>query len=1243
MGVVYEAFDRERDTRVALKTLLHLNADGVFRFKNEFRALQDVQHPNLVSLDELIEEEGHWFLTMELIDGVDFLSYVRPAPPGKDSSQTAFSPTDRMPTGLVPGNGAVPAPISDAGEERPGVISWRSQAGAEPGYDEARLREGIGQLARGLAALHAAAKVHRDIKPSNVLVTRDGRVVLLDFGLVQSLEEWAVPSRSSSDNQLVGTTAYMAPEQAASKPVGPPADWYAVGVVLYEALTGRLPFNGPSIEVLMNKQRFEPAPPRALVPAVARDLDALCVELLRFDPAARPVARDVLRRLNVEEAFDARGAPSISSSQVHAPPFIGRTREMAILEDSLGELRSGTGVTLFVEGQSGVGKSALVRQFTRRLRSLAPDAVLLTGRCYERESVPYKAFDGIVDALSRYMMELGPLRAAAIVPHKAALLAQVFPVLRRVEAIAQAPIPRHEVLDPQELRTRVFAALREMLTRLADRSPLVIVIDDLQWADEDSLALLRELTRPPDPPRILLVATLRDADPPSGLLGDVRRLRVGTLTPEQARELAAVLIGRLSPQAAPSAMTIAEESGGHPLFIDELVRHATMVGEAAGQPAAPLRLDEALWARISRLEPDAQHLLGLVAVAGAPIDLASVARAEGIGFAELSKRVALLRIANLVRTAGARGFDTIEPYHDWVRAAMLGHLDASTQREGHERLAQALEVAQKIDPESLMIHWRGAGVPEKAARYAALAADQAASALAFDRAARLCRIALELLPADALERRGLEARLGDALANAGRGAEAADAYLRAVPGANAAEALDLQRRAAEQRLRNGHLDGGLAILRSVLTKVGMTLPRTPRSALASLLARRARIWMRGVRYRERDASQISQEDLTRIDICWSAAQGLAMVDTIRGAGFQAQNLLLALDAGEPYRVARALAMEAAFLATEGGPSRERTFRLWSVADALATRIANPHALALTAMVAGNASYFRGEWRSARERCDQAETIFRDRCTNVSWEINTAHTFALWSLLWMGDVREFSRRVTVLVNEAQERGDLFATTAFRTARAQYGFPAADDPASGRREVEDAMGRWSHELGFQLPHWWELFALGNLDLYEGGDAAYVRHVKNHRALERSMLLRIQVLRLESLHARARAVLAAAMARPAERTALLREARSVTDRIARERMPWSDALNLVLRAAIAHGEGHLDETVTLLTGAAGALDAGDMKLFAALARRRRGAIVGGDEGRALIAAADGLMRAQKIVRPDRMAAMLTPGFAD
>ncbi|HSN96748.1 MAG TPA: serine/threonine-protein kinase, partial [Candidatus Nanopelagicales bacterium] len=232
-GVVYEAFDRERGGRVALKVLRALDAEARLRFKAEFRLLQDLHHPNLVSLGELHEEGGQLFFTMELVRGVDFIVHVREYEVGDVEPSSALAEV--------------------AGEPPPGA--GRVGRRRRVRFDEGRLRAALGQLLHGLCALHEAHMVHRDIKPSNVLVAADGRVVILDFGL---LTDTSAPRR---DDPIAGTAHFIAPEHADGRPVGPEADLYSVGVMLYLALTGEYPFRGSPSMALRLKRWVAPPPP----------------------------------------------------------------------------------------------------------------------------------------------------------------------------------------------------------------------------------------------------------------------------------------------------------------------------------------------------------------------------------------------------------------------------------------------------------------------------------------------------------------------------------------------------------------------------------------------------------------------------------------------------------------------------------------------------------------------------------------------------------------------------------------------------------------------------------------------------------------------------------------------------------------------------------------------------------------------------------------------------------------------
>jgi tetratricopeptide (TPR) repeat protein len=1218
MGVVYEAFDLERGERVAIKTLRTHSPLSLMRLKNEFRALQDLHHPNLVGLGELFEADGNWFFSMELVDGCSFLDYVCPGRTGEPARPLASTLDPLRETVSVSSNPS----------------QTRTHAPAPPArlpaqYDLTRLRSSLRQLASGLHALHAAQKVHRDVKPSNIMVARDGRVVLLDFGLIADAED--------VDDVLVGTVAYMAPEQAAGRSVGPPADWYSVGVMLYQVLASQLPFHGMGADIIAQKQHEAPPPVTELAPDAPPELARLCDELLRIDPRARPRGLDVLRRLDVGVVADeSSGGP---------PRFVGRGRELRALGAVLDEVRPGEPRVVLLHGESGVGKSALVREFTAQLAVAEGRAVLLSGRCYERESVPFKAVDEVVDALERHLRRLPTSDLTPLLPASVGLLAQVFPVLKRLPPVADAPVPGLSI-DPQERRTRVFAALRELVSRLARRDRVVVTIDDLQWADDDSLLLLRELLAPPDAPAVLLVATVR----PSGLdavrarlrLDEVRLIELAPLLPDEARELTEHLVRQSGAHLATDAAVVSAivgETGGHPLFISEVVRSWASHG---GEREQQVRLDEALWSRIRRLDPGMRRVLELVAVAGGPLPQRTVA-ADAPDASELTRQVTQLRLAHLVRTSGAGRSDTIEAYHDRVRESVLAHLDPASLRRLHGTLARALEALGDADPEVLANHWSGAGDREKAARYSAQAAERASAALAFDRAARLYRAAIVLgANAPTEETQALQVKLAHALVNAGRGREAADAFLVAVAHADSARALDYQRLAAVQLMRSGHFEEGMALLRQVLGAAGMRMAPTPRRALLSLLANRARVRLRGLGFVARDTSQVAGAALTHIDLCWSSAATLAMVDNIRGADFQARGLIAALDAGEPFRVARALCAEACFVASGGAPARRRAERLLALTDECARRVDHPYTRGWAALAHGVTAYLVGEWRRAREECAHAERIFRDECTGAYWEGSSAQLYQIFALFYLGRVGEQARQVRVSLHEAEDRGDLLTATNVRMGLAVHAWLAEDDLERARREARETIDRWSRE-GFLMGHYWNLLAEVQLELYQGNGAAALGLVESRwTALRRSMLLRVEIIRLETFQMRARSALAAAVrGNGADVKRLVARAERDARTIASAEVAWARPIAGLLRAAVAAARADRAGAAMELDQAIAGFEAADMGLYADVARRRRGELLGGDEGRAQIAAADASMSERGIKSAERMTRLLAPGF--
>lgn len=556
------AFDRVRAIEVAVKTLHRPSARAVLRLKHEFRALADVAHPNLLTLYDLLVEGDECFFTMELVDGVDLTTWVR----GTARALSARSPHE-APIAATFASGVV---LSDNVRERPLPSA---------GFDEERLRSAFDQLTEGVRFLHRHGKLHRDLKPSNVLVRADGQVRILDYGLVID--------RSVASSGFEGTAAYAAPEQAIGT-FGTAADWYAVGVMLFEALTGVLPFEGTPLQILVDKRQREAPRVDEVVVGAPPDLVELCAKLLSRDPLVRD------------------GAPTVSAERL-----VGRAREIAALDAALARSTREPRV-LVVEGPSGIGKTTLVRSFltAARLRG----AVVLETRCNPRESVPYNAFDGAIDELARL------LRGRGITTFDPALQ-RLFPVL----ADDEVPVDRNvRTVDDDALRRRAFVALAELLSQVG--SPLIVFVDDFHWADRDSQSLLAEIVSV----RALFILSQRSS--PAPLPWASERLVVPPLGGDAAREL-------LGPVR--DVERLVRVGGGHPLFLLEMARH----GGGAED------LDGVLRARIGALTAERRAIVELVSLAATALPPHVLAVAAGLDVAATERATEALRVDRLTRTS----------------------------------------------------------------------------------------------------------------------------------------------------------------------------------------------------------------------------------------------------------------------------------------------------------------------------------------------------------------------------------------------------------------------------------------------------------------------------------------------------------------------------------------------------------------------------------------------------------------
>lgn len=647
--------------------------------------------------------------------------------------------------------------------------------------------------------------------------------------------------------------ALIPPEQCRGEGAAPASDLYALGCMMFQLLTGQLPFIGSPAQVI--HARLSRAAPRVQrrVSGIPEELAEICHRLLARDPAERPslrAVREVLLNgvlpgatsgIRHETAAEA-AAERRTEDRERTPSFIGRAQEKEELLGCLRRAAEGSLQWVLLSGESGIGKSALAAVLMAEAERQG--FLCVSGRCYEREQVPFVAFDRAVDALIGKLAAWPPERRAPLAG-SLEMLRPVFPAVSVLSDKKRDGLTVPEVVDPRDQYRRAAAGLCRLLDSCQAQAPLLWILDDLQWADEESIELLAALLSRCSG-RVLFLLLSR----PEGLEAERPLHRLLPLSP-RVISLAGLTLAELA--------QLAEGVAGE--GVDSAAAQA-LLARSEGNPFLALQLLGHLCVPV--LSDRAEHLLAIAATAGGDSSRRLLAAASGLPVADFDLALAELLSARLLKalptpTTGGT-LERLDLYHDRIRETTYEGLLPDRRRTLHRTLAQTLEAQPPAGGpsfEELLRHWTGAGDRDKRRHFTARAAEQAAEKLAFRRAAQLSRSLLDepdpheapLITAARWE------RVGELWEYSGQLTEACEAYQRALARWEHAPVEDERRpvallrlrgRVAESLMADRKIAEGRAVYASGLAGMGLRLERPPSVQLAVSLGLQLKLALTGL-------------------------------------------------------------------------------------------------------------------------------------------------------------------------------------------------------------------------------------------------------------------------------------------------------------------------------------------------------------------------------------------------------------
>lgn len=731
MGVVYRAVRDDGGPEVALKMPSKEMSQLFGSVRREIHALGRLRHPGVVRiLDEGVEEGVPWY-AMELVDGASLERVL-------NIHGAAFEPTADL-ASFALRDGDYP----------------RSATAMKPRVrpDLRRALTLMYRLARVLAYVHAHGLVHRDLKPENVLVRAGDRPVLVDFGLVGHFH--ALTSREVLEvgGTATGTAMYIAPEQARGELVDARADLYSFGVMLYEIVAGRPPFDANGImDILKMHLDDAPAPPSTHVRDVPPELEALILNLLEKKPGARlGYAEDVAKRL-FDIGIDAEDDDLRfeTAPYLYRPEIVGRRDTIESVNALIRATRDHSGAFLSLGGVSGIGKTSVAAVIARE--AAMQNVRVVTGECDPVGSTPLHPLRPLLRDIA------DQCRGRADVT--ARVLGERLPVLRTLEPSLGALDENAPPIAPEAAARRLFSDLAETIAALARDQEMLLILDDLQWADEVTLRFLASLGAEFfDGLPLVILGTYRadEAGPELRALlanAHVTNVPLGRLDDYSVGEIVRSMLA--APDAPSSFLQfLAAQTEGNPFFVAEYLRsavaeqllyreggrwHVAATDETYASLGLPGTIRDLVAHRLARLSPLARRVAEAAAVFGR--EAREKLFLEVCGESEID---ALEAVAELIEQ---HVFDPVEGgvrfAHDKLREAAYERLDDERRRELHRRAVDAIERHCRNEEElrrhdaELARHCHAAGLHEKAIRYYARAAETAVGSGA-------CREAIDLM------------------------------------------------------------------------------------------------------------------------------------------------------------------------------------------------------------------------------------------------------------------------------------------------------------------------------------------------------------------------------------------------------------------------------------------------------------------------------------------------------------------